>query len=236
MRITWLGHSAFRLEFGTSVVMIDPFLTGNPVFKGDAAAAAKGATHVVLTHGHGDHIGDTVGICEREGAKLVATYELCLWLNAKGVKAFDPMNTGGTTDQGEFTVSLTQAFHSSCETDANGVFQNLGLPNGVVITPKIAGEPTVYHCGDTDIFSDMALIQELYEPQVAIMPIGDRFTMGARSAALAATRFLGKVGTIIPCHYGTFPILDQGPDAFIKAMGKEAGRVKVPAVGETVSA
>lgn len=235
MRITWLGHSAFRLEFGSSVVLIDPFLTGNPAFKGDPVEVTKGATHVVLSHGHGDHIGDTVAICEREGAKLVATYELCLWLNAKGVKAFDPMNTGGMTDQGEFTIALTQAFHSSAEVDSDGVFHNLGLPNGIVLTPKIAGEPTVYHCGDTDIFSDMALIQEIYEPQVAIMPIGDRFTMGAKTAALAAKRFLGKVGTIIPCHYATFPILDQGPEAFVKAMGNEAVRVKAPAVGETIT-
>lgn len=234
MRITWLGHSAFRLEFGAAIVMIDPFLTGNPSFKGDPVAAAAGATHVLLTHGHGDHIGDTVAIAERTGAKLVATYELCLWLNAKGVKSFDPMNTGGTTDQGEFTVSLTQALHSSAEVDGNGVFHNLGLPNGLVVTPKSAAEPTVYHCGDTDIFSDMALIAELYEPDVAILPIGDRFTMGARTAAIAAKRFLGGVKTIIPCHFGTFPILDQGTDAFLLAMGDQAARVRTPAVGETV--
>lgn len=235
MRVTWLGHSAFRLEFGTSVVLIDPFLTGNPSFKGDPVEASKGATHVLLTHGHADHIGDTVAIHERSGAKLVATYELCLWLNAKGVKAIDPMNTGGTTDQGEFTVTLTQAFHSSAEVDANGVFHNLGLPNGLVVKPKIAGEPTVYHCGDTDIFSDMALIAELHAPSVAIMPIGDRFTMGARTAAIAAKRFLGNVKTIIPCHYGTFPILDQGPEAFQREMGNEVARVRAPVVGETIT-
>ena len=235
MRVTWLGHSAFRLEFGSSVVMIDPFLTGNPSFKGDPEEVSKGATHVLLTHGHADHVGDTVGICERNGAKLVATYELCLYLAAKGVKAIDPMNTGGMTDQGEFTVTLTTAFHSSSETDANGVYQNLGLPNGLIVHPKIAGEPTIYHCGDTDIFSDMGLIAELYEPQVAIMPIGDRFTMGARTAAFAAKRFLGSVGTIIPCHYATFPMLDQGPEAFMREMGNQVGRVRAPAVGETIT-
>ena len=97
MKITWFGHSAFRLEFGNSVVMIDPFLTGNPAFGGDAEAASAGATHVLLTHGHGDHIGDTVAICQRTGAKLVTNYDLAMHLARKGVAALDPMNTGGTT-------------------------------------------------------------------------------------------------------------------------------------------
>jgi len=235
MKITWFGHSAFRLEFGGSVVLIDPFLTGNPSFTGDAEAASAGATHVVLTHGHSDHVGDTVAIIQRTGAKLVATFELCQYLGAKGVQATDPMNTGGTTDQGEFSVSLTLAFHSSSDMDANGVIQTLGLPNGVVITPKSASEPTVYHAGDTDIFSDMGLIAEIYRPSVAMLPIGDRFTMGARTAALAAKRFLPEVKTILPCHYKTFPPLAQSADAFLKEMGDQAGRVKVPAVGETVT-
>ena len=161
MKLTWFGHSAFRLEFGKSVVMIDPFLTGNPAFGGDAEAASAGATHVLLTHGHADHIGDTAAICKRTGAKLVTNYELAMWLGRQGVNAVDPMNTGGTTDQGEFTVTLTQALHSSVEVDANGVFHCLGLPNGIVVTPKDKHEPSVYHMGDTDIFSDMALIDEL---------------------------------------------------------------------------
>src|SRR5690606_12965418 len=93
MKITWFGHSAFRLEFGEAVVLIDPFLSGNPSFTGDAVAASAGATHIVLTHGHGDHLGDTVAIAERTGAKLVATFELCQFLAARGVKATDPMNT-----------------------------------------------------------------------------------------------------------------------------------------------
>lgn len=235
MKITWFGHSAFRLEFGSTVVLIDPFLTGNPSFKGDAEAASAGATHVVLTHGHGDHVGDTVAICQRTGAKLVATFELAQYLAGKGVKAIDPMNTGGTTDQGEFTVSLTLAFHSSSETNADGVTETLGLPNGVVITPRAASEPTIYHAGDTDIFSDMGLIAELYRPEVAILPIGDRFTMGARSAALAARRFLPEVKTILPAHYGTFPIIDANADKFVKEMGDQAGRVRVVAVGETIT-
>jgi L-ascorbate metabolism protein UlaG (beta-lactamase superfamily) len=236
MKITWFGHSAYRLEFGGAVVLIDPFLTGNPTFNGSVEQASAGATHIVLTHGHSDHVGDTVAIAKRTGAKLVATFELCQFLGRKGVAAVDPMNTGGTTDQGEFTVSLTLAFHSSSEMDENGVIQTLGLPNGVVITPKAKAEPTVYHMGDTDIFSDMALIGEIYRPRVAMVPIGDRFTMGPRTAALAVRRFLPDVGTVLPCHYATFPPLQQSPDAFLREMGDQAGRVRVPAVGEAFEA
>lgn len=236
MKITWLGHSAFRLEFGSAVVLIDPFLTGNATFTGTVEAASKGATHIVLTHGHGDHVGDTVAIAKATGAKLVTNFELCQHLARKGVERTDPMNTGGTTDQGDFTVSLTIAFHSSSEMDENGVTHNLGLPNGVVITPRDSAQPTVYHMGDTDVFSDMALIGELYRPKVAMVPMGDRFTMGARGAALAMKRFLPEVPVILPCHFGTFPILAPTTDDFLREMGDAAGRVRLPRPGEAFEA
>ncbi len=235
MKLTWFGHSAYRLEFGSSVVLIDPFLSGNPSFKGDAEAATAGATHVLLTHGHGDHVGDTVAICARTGAKLVTNYDLAIYLAAKGVQAIDPMNTGGTTDQGEFTVSLTIAFHSSGELDANGVSQALGMPNGIVLTPKLAGEPVVYHMGDTDIFSDMALVDEIYTPGICMVPIGDRFTMGPKTAAMAVKRFLPHVKTVLPCHYGTFPPLVQSADGFIAELAGSQAKVVVPEKGVAIS-
>ena len=207
MRITWFGHSAFRLEFGSSVVLIDPFLTGNPAFSGDVQAASAGATHVVLTHGHSDHVGDTVDISRRTGAPVIANFDLCMWLARQGLEHMEPMNTGGGVDLGEFTVSLTQALHSSGQMDEAGVSQSLGSANGAVVAPKAPGEPTVYHMGDTDIFSDMALIGELHAPAVAMVPIGDRFTMGPRLAAQAVRRFLPGVKTVIPCHYASFPPL-----------------------------
>jgi L-ascorbate metabolism protein UlaG (beta-lactamase superfamily) len=235
MKLTWFGHSAYRLEFGSSVVLIDPFLTGNPVFGGDPVAASAGATHVLVTHGHADHVGDALAICQRTGAKLVANYEICMWLAKKGLTAMDPMNSGGTTDQGEFSVTLTVAFHSSAMMDENGITHDLGLPHGIVVTPKDGSQPTLYHMGDTEVFSDMALIDELHRPTVAIVPVGDRFTMDGRRGALAVRRFLPSVRTAIPCHWGTFPMIAATPDAFVAAMqGAEAG-VLVPEKGVAVT-
>jgi L-ascorbate metabolism protein UlaG (beta-lactamase superfamily) len=227
MRITWFGHSAFRLDFGGRAVLIDPFLTGNPTFPGDRAAAIKGVSHVLLTHGHGDHVGDTVAIAKETGAKVVANYDLCMWLAEKGVAKVDPMNSGGTTDQGGFTVTLTKADHSS-STQEDGKHIPLGLPNGVIV--KANGEKTLWHLGDTDIYSDMALLSEIHQPKIAIVPIGDRFTMSAATAALAVKRFL-NVETTIPCHYGTFPIIAPNADGFVAAMAGHRTKVVVPKPG-----
>ena len=140
------------------------------------------------------------------------------------------MNTGGSTDQGGFTVTLVRADHSSGQID-NGVSQVLGNPNGVIV--KVPGEPTVYHMGDTDIFSDLALIQEIHGPQVAMVPIGDRFTMSPKTAAIAVKRFL-KVKAVIPCHYGSFPIVEPNADKFVAEMKGHPTQVIVPEKGKAV--
>ncbi|MCF4129064.1 metal-dependent hydrolase [Methylobacterium sp. SyP6R] len=231
MRITWFGHSTFRLDFGSAHVLIDPFFSGNPAFEGDRQAATAGATHILITHGHGDHVGDTVEIAAETGAKVVTNYDLCMWLSSKGVTKLEPMNTGGTVDVGGFRVSLVRADHSAGMSEA-GVTVPLGLPNGVIV--RAEGEPTVYHMGDTDIFGDMALIQEIYRPDVLMVPIGDRFTMGAETAALAVKRFF-KPKAVIPCHYGSFPIVDQSAERFVSALDGSGVQVIVPHKGTAVT-
>ena len=230
MKLTWFGHSSFRLETGAAVVLIDPFLTGNGKFEESgisAEQASDGATHVVLSHGHDDHIGDTVAICQRTGATAVCTYELAMHLNGQGVENVDPTNPGGTVSHDGFDVTFVNALHSA-STIIDGKNVYLGTPCGLVFH---AEGKRLYHMGDTDIFSDMGLINEIYAPEIGLVPIGDRFTMGAKTAALACSKFF-NFSTVIPMHYGTFPIIDQTPDAFIAAAAGQ--NVVVPAVGDAV--
>ena len=230
MKITWYGHSCFKLDMGKSILLIDPFLKGNPTFAASGVAwddAVKGVTHVALTHGHDDHVGDAGEICQKTGATLFANYELAMFVKGKGAEKIEPMNTGGTVCSADFSVTLTDALHSSSSN--SGVY--LGNPNGLVITP--ASGPVVYAMGDTDVFPGMALIDELHKPSVGLVPIGDRFTMGARSAALACRKFF-TFKTVLPCHYGTFPgMLDANAERFVAEM--KGHNVVVPKPGETVS-
>jgi L-ascorbate metabolism protein UlaG (beta-lactamase superfamily) len=230
MQLTWFGHSAFRAEPKGARILIDPFLS-NPTFTGDKRAAAAGCTHVLLTHGHDDHIGDSVEICKETGAQLVSSFEVCMWLKGQGVETINPGNHGGTIDCGGFTVSFVNAFHSS-STMKDGVPVYLGNPMGLIV--KAAEEPTLYHMGDTEIFGDMALINEIHRPAIGIVPIGDRFTMGAETAAIACRRFF-DFRTIVPCHYGTFPMIDSDADKFLAEMGDQAGKVIVPERGKPFS-
>jgi L-ascorbate metabolism protein UlaG (beta-lactamase superfamily) len=231
MKIIWLGHSAFRIETGSSVLLIDPFLSGNGTFEASGMSvdeATAGVTHIALTHGHDDHVGDTAAIAKKSGAPVIAVFELAMYLNGQGAENVDPGNPGGTIDQGDFDVSFVKAFHSA-STMADGKPVYLGNPCGLVVRSKDG--KSVYHMGDTEIFGDMALVNDIFAPKVGLVPIGDRFTMGAKTAAMACAKYF-KFDTVIPIHYGTFPIIDQTPDKFIaEAKGQN---VVVPKVGEAV--
>ena len=227
MKIIWFGHSCFRIETGKSNILIDPFLKGNPVFEKSGITwdqATAGVTDVALTHGHSDHIGDAGEICKARGATLFANYELAMHVKTKGAEKLQPMNTGGTVGGADFELTLVNALHSS----SDGAY--LGNPCGIVIKPKDG--PVVYHMGDTDMFGGMALIAEFHQPTVGIVPIGDRFTMGAKSAAFTCKKFF-KFQTIFPCHYGTFPIIDATADKFVAEM--KGYPVVVPTVGSPVA-
>jgi L-ascorbate metabolism protein UlaG (beta-lactamase superfamily) len=235
MKVTWYGHSAFRVESGDAKILIDPFLTGTPWWKGGWEGPAEGLTHLLLTHGHNDHVGDSIAILKKSGAMLVANFEVCMFLVGKGVDQgkINPGNTGGTVDCGGFTATFVQALHSSSFGGEGGSNTYLGNPLGLVL--HFPNDKTLYHMGDTDIFSDMALINELHEPAVGIVPIGDRFTMGGAVAALACRRFF-KFESVIPCHYASFGIIDQTADKFVEGMQGTSTKVIVPKVGEAFAA
>jgi L-ascorbate metabolism protein UlaG (beta-lactamase superfamily) len=218
MHITWFGHSCFRIDTGKSSILIDPFLTGNPTFEDSGLTvreAAKGVTHVALTHGHEDHTGDTVAICKETTIPLIAVYELAVHMASLGVEKIDPGNTGGTQSHEDFDLTFVPAWHSS------GVFREgrsiyLGACTGLVIAAR-EGQDGLPYGRHSDLFR-----------HIGIVPIGDRFTMGAKTAALACKRFF-QFERVIPCHYGTFPIIDQTADKFVAEMG--GNTVLVPKVG-----
>jgi L-ascorbate metabolism protein UlaG (beta-lactamase superfamily) len=228
MQIIWLGHAAFRIETGSSVILIDPFLKGNPKFTGSFEDATRGVTHVVLTHGHDDHIGDTVEICKATGATLVATFEVCMWLNSQGVEKFSPGNPGGPINFDDFSVTFTSAFHSS-STLVDGRPVYLGIPCGVIV--KAEGH-AVYHTGDTEVFGNMAFVEELHHPDVGLLPVGGRFTMDAAQAAFACKKFF-KFKTIVPMHFGTSQIIAQDPSEFVTLM--EGHNVVTPEIGKVIT-
>jgi L-ascorbate metabolism protein UlaG (beta-lactamase superfamily) len=231
MRITWYGHSAFKLEFGNKSILFDPFITGSG-YKGGLPEVARDVTHICLTHGHSDHTGDTVQIVEQTKATVISSFEIVMWLQGQGVENIEPMNTGGSIRLDGFTVTLVQAFHSSGDL-VNGVFAQLGHPNGIII--EADGEPTVYHLGDTALFSDMKLISDLYRPKIGFVPIGDRFTMGARTAAYAVNNFF-DFDTVVPCHYATFGLLAPNADDFRKQVTKKSTKIVVPEKGAAFEA
>ncbi len=207
MQVTWLGHSAFEIE-DLDHIVIDPFITGNPM-------APKRWDEVkcdiiALTHGHGDHVGDTIEIARKTNAIIVAIHEIAQFLAKAGLQV-ESMNKGATIQVKNTVFSMTHAIHSS---GISG--EKIMIEGGEAAGYVMHGSKVIYHAGDTALFKDMELIAELYKPEIAFLPIGDRFTMGIKEAALATKMIAPRV--VIPMHYNTFPLVEQDPFAFKEAV------------------
>jgi L-ascorbate metabolism protein UlaG (beta-lactamase superfamily) len=207
LKITWLGHSTFRVVTpkGTTIY-IDPWVMQNPMTP-EADKDVKKCDVLLCTHGHGDHIGDAVAIAKKHNPKVVGIYELCLWMQKKGAQQIAPMNKGGTQQVDDFRVTMVNAVHSCGIQEDDGSIVYGGEACGYVL--EFENGVRMYHAGDTAVFGDMALIRDLYAPEIACLPIGDHFTMSPKEASYACSLLRPKV--VIPMHFGTFPMLTGKP-------------------------
>jgi L-ascorbate metabolism protein UlaG (beta-lactamase superfamily) len=211
IKITWLGHATFRIQTPKGkTILVDPWVMQNPACP-EKEKTVKSVDVMLITHGHGDHIGDAVEIAKKHSPKVVGIPELCGWLEKKGVKQIAMMNKGGTQQVGDIKVTMVHADHSCGIQDGDQLVYG-GEACGYVI--EFENSIKIYHAGDTNVFGDMKIIHDLYAPDIAMLPIGDHFTMGPREAAYACD--LLKPKTVIPMHFATFPVLTGRPSDLSK--------------------
>ncbi|PKR79281.1 metal-dependent hydrolase [Halalkalibacillus sediminis] len=220
MNISYHGHSVVQVQDNDKKIIIDPFISGNELC--DLNADEVKADYILLTHGHNDHVGDTEQIAKNNDALIIAPFELATYFENKGLNAH-PMHIGGAHTFDFGTVKLTQAFHGSAFFEDDGSIVYTGMPSGILLT---IGGKTVYHMGDTGLFSDMKLIGDRNDIDLAFVPIGDNFTMGPEDAQLACEWIKAK--QVVPIHFDTFDVIKQDPESFVDSLQSGVGKVMKP--------
>jgi len=220
VKLTWLGHATFRIETGSQTVLVDPWVMGNPLCPGKEKKPQK-VDVMLCTHGHFDHIGDAVAIAKQHNPSVIGIFELCSWMEKKGVKKTSPMNKGGTQAVGDMRVTMVHADHSCGILDGDQIIYG-GEACGFVM--EFQNGLKIYHAGDTAVFGDMQIIRELYAPDIALLPIGDHYVMSPREAAYACNLLRPKA--VVPMHFGTFPVL-TGTPAQLKQLAKDVEVVEM---------
>lgn len=230
LSFTWLGHSTFFFRSpGGKRILVEPWVASNPACPPEAKKI-DALDLILITHGHSDHAGDAAALARATGAHVIANYEICRWLEAKGIQNTAPMGHGGTQVVGGLAITMVNAVHGSSALE-DGRLVYLGQPCGYVI--RFEDGLTIYFAGDTDVFGDMRLIGEMHRPSIAFLPVGDRFTMGPAGAAKAA-ELLG-VRQVVPMHYGTFPFLTGAPAQLRELLAPRGVELLELRPGETAS-